>query len=70
MQVTVYKAPVIISSYALHTQEWSNLTRDDVFRLGETPPLVNFLVGWFAGFGPVHIHPENGNCKVCRNVGY
>jgi hypothetical protein len=34
------------SSYALRTQEWFNLTRDDVLRLCRTPPVISFLVGW------------------------
>jgi hypothetical protein len=29
-------------------QEWSNLARDDVWRLRKTPPLVSFLVGWLS----------------------
>jgi hypothetical protein len=27
-------------------QEWSNLARDDVWRLRKTPPVVSFLIGW------------------------
>jgi hypothetical protein len=48
------KAPFTISSYALRTQEWSNLARDGVSRLRKTPPLVSFLVGWLV-VGKDHI---------------
>jgi hypothetical protein len=40
-----FKAPFTIYSNALRTQEWSDLTRDDVSRLRKTPPLVSILVG-------------------------
>jgi hypothetical protein len=40
-------ASFTISSNAFRTQEWSNLARNDVWRMRNTPPLVSFLVGWF-----------------------
>jgi hypothetical protein len=39
------KAPFTVSSNGFHTQEWSNLAKDDVSRLLETPSLVSFMVG-------------------------
>jgi hypothetical protein len=45
-----FKAPFTISSNAFLTQEWSNLARDDVWRLRKTLPLVSFLVGWLVGY--------------------
>jgi hypothetical protein len=41
-----FKAPFTISSNAFRAQKWSNLARDDVWRLRKTPPSVSFLVGW------------------------
>jgi hypothetical protein len=46
-QVTVYKAPFTISSFAFRTEKWSNLAMDDVLLLRRTPPLASFLVGWY-----------------------
>jgi hypothetical protein len=43
-----FKAPFTISSNAFSTQEWSNLARDDVWRLRKTTPLVSFF-GWLRG---------------------
>jgi hypothetical protein len=38
-------------NYAFRTQEWFNLTTDDVVvRLRSTPPLVILLVGWLVGW--------------------
>jgi hypothetical protein len=45
-------------------QEWSNLTRDDLWRLRKTPPFVSFLAGWLVGWFFVDIYPENGNCNI------
>jgi hypothetical protein len=47
-----FQAPFTISSNAFRTQEWSNLARDDVWRLRKTPPLVSFLVGSAAYSSP------------------
>jgi hypothetical protein len=48
--------PVIVLRHFYHFQqcvsyaEWSNLARDDVWRLRMTPPSVSFLVGWLVGW--------------------
>jgi hypothetical protein len=59
--VLVYKAPFTISSNAFRTQEWSDLSRDNVLRLLKTLPLVSFLFGWLLGKWLVVRMGENRN---------
>jgi hypothetical protein len=42
------KAHFTICSNAFRAQEWSNLSRDDVWRLPKSPPLVSLLVAFVA----------------------
>jgi hypothetical protein len=62
-----FKAPFTISSNAFRTQEWSNIARDDVWRLRKIPPLVSFLVGWLVQ--PLQ-YPEDEDGDGPRNIGF
>lgn len=46
--VTALQALFSNPRYAFRAQEWVKLAMDDTLRLHRIPPLVSFLVGWFA----------------------